>query len=192
MAKKSSPNSKRSSFPSPFFSGFNLPITIIFLQEGNMQKNEGNSAKSRNGADLNALIKGLLEEALNKKSITAYRYEPRYNFPTYQETQFSPDFEITLSNGQIIIIDNTTTARHDRFKQKQWDANGVKEHFKAKGKSVKYYILLPNDDTIGNDKSRAKEIKNVKNERLKIHKKGYYSQVDDLIQVKDLMKMIKS
>lgn len=62
-------------------------------------------------------------------------YEPRYNHPDTTYQQFSPDFEIELNNGEIIIIDNTTTARHDRFKQKQWDAYGVKEHFKAKNKN---------------------------------------------------------
>lgn len=157
-----------------------------------MLNNEGNSAKSTHGADLNRKVHTLLKELKRRGLIKNFRKEPRYNYPGHALEQFSPDFEIELTNGEIIIIDNTTTARHDRFKQKQWDAHGVKSHFAAKGIKVKYYILLPDDHEIGNEKSREKEIKAYHAEKRKVNNPDYYSAVDDLIQISDLIQLIQS
>ncbi|ABG82455.1 hypothetical protein KCK34_001492 [Clostridium perfringens] len=153
--------------------------------------NESNSAKSKNGSDLNSLVKQLLSKSLSEGSIKKFVYEPRYNHPDTTYQQFSPDFEIELNNGEIIIIDNTTTARHDRFKQKQWDAYGVKEHFKAKNKKINYFVVLPNNDSIGNDTSRDKEIRNVELEQSKVRGKEYFSMIDDIIQLNDLISLIE-
>lgn len=153
--------------------------------------NETNSAKSQNGSDLNALVKELLNNYLSKNYIKSFVYEPRYNHPSTPYKQFSPDFEIELNNGDTIIIDNTTTARHDRFKQKQWDAYGVKTHFSNKGKSVGYFVVLPNDDCIGNDNSRDKEIRNVELEQSKVRGGSYFSMIDDVIQLNDLISIIE-
>lgn len=152
--------------------------------------NESNSAKSQNGNDLNSLVKNLLTNFLSQNYIKNFVYEPRYNHPTTTYEQFSPDFEIELNNGVTIVIDNTTTARHDRFKQKQWDAYGVKTHFAAKNKEVFYLVVLPNNDCIGNDKSRDKEIRNVQLEQSKVRGNEYFSMIDDIIQLDDLISII--
>ncbi|MBN3382928.1 hypothetical protein FC816_00615 [Clostridium botulinum] len=153
---------------------------------------ESNSSKSLNGNQLNKKIGILLENFKQQNLIKNYHFEPRYNYPGCEFKQFSPDYEITLSNGDIIIIDNTTTARHDRFKQKQWDAYGTKSHFKGKNKEVKYYIVLPNNDEIGNENSREKEINGFLHEKKKNDDKNYYSCVDDIIQISDLINIISN
>lgn len=156
-----------------------------------MFDNEGNSAKSTNGAKLNRNVNELLTRLRNEGVISNFRKEPRYNAPGHIKEQFSPDFEIDLFNGKKIIIDNTTTARHDRFKQKQWDAHGIKTHFAAQGQTIEYYIVVPNMDEIGNEKSRSKEQGHYLNEKNKVRDAGYYSQVDDLIQVSDLEELLR-
>lgn len=153
--------------------------------------NESNSAKSQNGNDLNALVKSILVEANRRDLIKDFEYEPRYSHPTTTYPQFSPDFEITLKDNSIIIIDNTTTARHDRFKQKQWDAFGVKEYFKYHKKQVKYYVVLPNNDSLGSPSTRHKEINNFLNEKAKITSGTYFTMIDDVIQLSDLIEIIK-
>lgn len=157
-----------------------------------MLENEGNSAKSLHGADLNRKVYEILERLKRNGLVKNFRREPRYNYPGHASKQFSPDFEIELRNGEIIIIDNTTTARHDRFKQKQWDAHGVKSHFEDKGIKIKYYIILPDDHELGNAKSREREIRAYHAEKKKINNPDYYSAVDDLIQVSDLIRLIES
>lgn len=154
--------------------------------------NESNSAKSQNGNDLNALVKSLLVECNRRNLIKDFEYEPRYAHPTTTYPQFSPDFEITLNDNSIIIIDNTTTARHDRFKQKQWDAFGVKEYFRYQNKNVKYYVVLPDNDYIGNTSTRRKEINNYLNEKTKVTSGNYFSMIDDVIQLSDLINIIKN
>ncbi|AWI03473.1 hypothetical protein [Clostridium drakei] len=154
--------------------------------------NEGNSAKSLNGNALNKKIYEILKTLQSKGYVQSFVFEPRYNYPNHSYEQFSPDFEITLKNGNIIIIDNTTTARHDRFKQKQWDAYGTKVHFQDKGKNVEYYIVLPDDEEIGNDNSRQKEINNFIHEKNKNNDPQYFSCINDMIQVSDLVNIITS
>lgn len=154
--------------------------------------NESNSAKSRNGNDLNALVKDLLNNCMKRGLIKSFVFEPRYSHPSTSYKQFSPDFEITLNDDSIIIIDNTTTARHDRFKQKQWDAFGCKEHFKSLKKTVKYYVVLPNNDNLGSQSTREKEISNYLNEKNKISNGTYFSMIDDIIQLNDLIDIITS
>lgn len=151
-----------------------------------------NSAKSLHGSNLNSLIKDLLMQHKEASKIKDFKTEPRYSFPNHDEKQFSPDFEITLNNGDIIVIDNTTTARHDRFKQKQWDANGIKKYYLDKGINIKYYVILPDDDVIGNENSRAKEIRNYHHEKTKITNPHYYSMVDDIIQVSNFVGILNA
>lgn len=153
---------------------------------------KSNSKKSRNGYDLNNHVKSILLNKLNNNEVKNYIYEPKYNFPGYEKSQFSPDGEITLNSDTIIIIDNTTSARHDRFKQKQWDAYGVKKHFSMfyPNKKVVYYIVLPDKDNLGNSKNKDVEYNNYLREKAKFNNENYYSEVDDIIQVSDLLKII--
>lgn len=152
--------------------------------------NQTNSAKSQNGNNLNAIVYDLLVQAFNSGKIKDFKKEPRYNFPNHAYNQFSPDFEITLNDGSIIIIDNTTTARHDRFKQKQWDAFGIREHFYALNKQIDYFVVLPNDDSIGNNNSRDEEIHNYIREKDKNADPSYFSLITDIIQVDDLKNIL--
>jgi hypothetical protein len=148
--------------------------------------NESNSAKSRNGNKLNSIVNDLLVQAYNNGKIKDFVTEPRYIFPNHTYAQFSPDFEITLNDDSIIVIDNTTTARHDRFKQKQWDASGIRAYFATLNKSVRYYVVLPNNDSIGNVDTRDKEINYYIHEKNKNLSPSYFSMIDDIIQLSDL------
>lgn len=153
---------------------------------------ESNSAKSKNGNTLNSIVNNLLIQAYESNKIKDFKKEPRYSFPKHTYKQFSPDFEITLNDYSIIIIDNTTTARHDRFKQKQWDALGIKTHFISINKSVKYYVVLPDNNCIGNDKTRNYEIKNYLHEKKKNSSSSYFSMIDDIIQLSDLVNILNT
>ena len=108
-----------------------------------MESNESNAAKSSHGNSFNKIVEQLFLSLLENKKIKKFISEPRYNYPDKQKKQFSPDGEITLLNGGLIIFDNTTSIRHDRLKQKLWDAYGTKEHFKSKNINIKYYVVIP-------------------------------------------------
>ncbi|MCK8827076.1 hypothetical protein MWH25_04855 [Natroniella acetigena] len=166
-----------------------------------MEKQESNSAKSLNGSELNREIKQICQNLKDKGFINSFEEEPRYNYPGYNYSsyhgksgQFSPDFEIELNNGDIIVIDNTTTIRHDRLKQKLWDAYGVKEYYRNKGKEIKYYVVAPNDNQLGSSPSKTKkEKRNLENNREKVRSdndREYFSTIDDILQIEDLVTLI--
>lgn len=154
---------------------------------------KSNSLKSKKGYSLNYKVKTLFLDKLKNNEILSYTYEPKYNFPGFENMQFNPDGEIILNDGTIIIIDNTTSARHDRFKQKQWDAYGVKQYFKTykPNTTVKYYIILPDKDDLGSVSTKEKEFKSFLREKKKINSKEYYSEVDDILHVSNLLDIIK-
>lgn len=158
-----------------------------------MNHNKSNSKKSRNGYNLNRDIKKIFLNKLENNEIKNYIYEPKYNFPGYEKSQFSPDGEITLNNDTVVIIDNTTSARHDRFKQKQWDAYGIKKHFSTfyPDKTVFYYIVLPDKENLGNSNNKEREHQNYLREKAKFNNENYYSEVDDIVQVSDLINIIE-
>lgn len=184
-----------------------------------MQNNESNSAKSKHGYSLNDELRQLMSDLLNQNKIKKFQPEPRYNYPLKQKKQFSPDGEITLNNGKIIIYDNTTTVRHDRLKQKLWDAYGTKEYFKSlaicelhfsnllnikfllfliiknylvgiiflhNSLDIKYYLIIPNAN-----KMKPKEVENARREKGKINDPEYYSTIDDIITVQELINIIE-
>lgn len=158
-----------------------------------MNHKYSNSKKSKNGYDLNRDIKNIFVNKLKNNEIKEYTYEPKYCYPGYENEQFRPDGEIILNDDTIIIIDNTTSARHDRFKQKQWDAYGTKRYFKSiyPDAIIKYYIVLPDKENLGTIFTREREYKNYLREKKKFSSSNYYSEVDDILQISDLIKLIE-
>ena len=155
-----------------------------------MNHANSNSGKSKNGHCLNRYVKELFDEKFINNEVQSYVYEPRYSFPGYNMKQISPDGEIILNNGDIIVIDNTTSIRHDRIKQKQWDAFGVKKFFYElhPEKNVKYFIILPDINHLDNENT---EYKAYLREKKKINNKNYYSEIDDILMVSNLLDMIE-
>lgn len=154
---------------------------------------KSNSSKSKNGYALNKDVKTIFLNKLKNNEIKSYKCEPKYHFPGFENMQFKPDGEIVLNNNTVLIIDNTTSARHDRFKQKQWDAYGVKQYFKEyhPDADVKYYIVLPDKDNLGSISTREKEFNNFLREKNKINSPNYYSEVDDILHVSELLNIAK-
>lgn len=148
-----------------------------------MESNESNAAKSSHGNSFNKIVEQLFLSLLENKKIKKFISEPRYNYSDKQKKQFSPDGEITLLNGGLIIFDNTTSIRHDRLKQKLWDAYGTKEHFKSKNINIKYYVVIP-------DEINPQELKNALREKNKLQDPEYYSSIDNILTISELIKMI--
>ena len=103
-----------------------------------------NSFKSTNGNALNKYVEQILTEYASLGYIKKFIKEPKYRMPGFEQTQFNPDFEITLLDSSIIVIDNTTTIRSDRMKQKQWDSFGVKAYFESIGETILYKFQKEN------------------------------------------------
>ena len=148
-----------------------------------MQNSESNANKSSRGNLFNQNVTQQLQQLLYRQKIKKFYLEPRYNYPSKEIEQFSPDGEITLLNDNIIVYDNTTTIRHDRLKGKLWDAYGVKEHFRAKEKEIKYYVIIPDDIS-------AKELKNAIGEQEKLNNPEYYSSINDIITLTKLIAIL--
>ncbi|BAU63704.1 hypothetical protein STA3757_10710 [Stanieria sp. NIES-3757] len=150
-----------------------------------MQSNESNAAKSASGNLMNQNLRQEILKLLANNKIHKFIPEPRYNYPGKKTKQFSPDGEITLLDKSIIVYDNTTTVRHDRLKQKLWDAYGTKEYFKAKNLNIKYYVIIPNELT-------TKEISNALREKIKINNPEYFSTIDDIITLQEFITLISN
>lgn len=148
-----------------------------------------NSGKSNKGYSFNFEVKEILLKLLEKHFIKSYTYEPRYKFPGYEKEQFSPDGEIILNDNKIIIIDNTTSIRHDRLKQKQWDAHGIKKYYSINYpfSEIEYYVIIPNIDNIDNTDT---EMKNIIREKNKIFSSYYYSEIDNILHISELIDLI--
>lgn len=150
-----------------------------------MKKRESNRLKSIVGNAFNRKIRQYLEN-MKEEYIKEYKTEPKYN-----NKQFRADFEIELKNGVLVVIDNTTTIRNDRVNQKQFIAYGVKKHFEAEEKTVKFFVVVPNKEKIGTKKTREKEIKTIERMKTKIKDKKYESFIDDILYLDELLEMLK-
>lgn len=124
------------------------------------------------------MLLGLQENGI----ILSYQKEPVCSIPGYGYTQYNPDYLIELRNGRKLYIDNTTTVRSDRLKQKQWDAYGVKQS----DTTAMYYIIVPNNDKIGTPDSREQEWGFILRERSKIRNPTYFSAIDNLLSLDEL------
>lgn len=117
-----------------------------------------------------------------KGIIASYQKKPTLSIPGYEYTQYNPDYLIELPTKQFLIIDNTTTVRTDRLKQKLWEAYSLKT---AIHKAM-YYVVVPNKDDIGTQDSREKEWSFVIKERSKLNNPSYFSAIDALLSLEEL------
>lgn len=138
--------------------------------------------KSSKGNLFNEEVETELRILKENGTIVSYQVEPVLSIPGYGYSQLNPDFSIKLWNRNTLYIDNTTTVRSDRLKQKQWEAYGVKQA----DISSMYYIIVPNPDKIGTPASRGKEWGFVLKERSKIHNDMYFSAIDKLLSLDEL------
>lgn len=150
-----------------------------------------NSFKSTNGNALNKYVEQILIEYALLGYIKKFIKEPKYRMPGFEQTQFNPDFEITLLDGSIIVIDNTTTIRSDRMKQKQWDSFGVKAYFESIGETILSYVVIPNKEDLGSEDTNSTEIKMYLNYRENLLSGRIYSAIDDVLQISELLDQIK-
>lgn len=151
-----------------------------------------NKLKSVKGSSFNKIIGDILKYHLDNNHIEYFKKEPKYSAPGYTKTQFNPDYEIQLLNGKKIVIDNTTSIRSDRVKQKQWDALGVKSYFKKYGENINYYIVIPNSYSLGTEYTNKEEVNLYLTQRLYILENEHYSEIDDIIELDELEFLIMS
>ena len=150
-----------------------------------------NSSKSINGNKFNETIIGVLSDSEFSMQFSIKK-EPSYAYPGFAIPQFRPDFEI-VHNQFILLIDNTTTIRNDRLKQKQWDANGAKQSLAlTSSKPIYYIVVTPSLDQIGSPATRQKEAMAVLSQKKKIHNNTTYSAIDDIIPQDELHSYIRS
>lgn len=150
-------------------------------------ESKSNGKKSRNGRKLEVKIEDTLNSYSKEKKIKSFVVQPKYSHPTTSKKQFRPDFEIELNNGDILILDSTTTARSDRIKGKQWDARGIKEHFSDKGITPTFWVVVPNLDEIGSPSKRKKEISCFNSVKNNISDTEYFSSIDNIVTISDLI-----
>lgn len=151
-----------------------------------------NSYKSNHGIKLNNEINDILDTYLQEGLIKNYKKEPKYSCCKGGKKQFNPDFEIQLQSGQIVIVDNTTTVRSDRIKQKQWDALGVKTYFNSINEAVLYFVVIPDIEELMNLKNGQREVNLYQKEKSKILDKKYFSMIDNVLQKKELLNILKT
>lgn len=141
-----------------------------------------NQKKSLKGNQFNREVGEEIQRLKEIGAIVSYIKEPVCSIPGYGFNQYNPDFSIELKDKTILYIDNTTTVRSDRLKQKQWEAYGVKQG----DINAMYYVVVPNEDKIGTPDSREKEWHFVLRERSKIENPSYFSAIDKLLSLDEL------
>lgn len=154
---------------------------------------KSNSKKAKDGHDFNKQVFLLLKELEKLGLISNVSPEPPYSILPESERQFNPDFSFE-KDGEFIIIDNTTTIRNDRAKQKNFDALGVRtsarHKTKNKNQNIRCYIVVPNYDEIGKEKTREKEIKNVKNAKKRVLEKDELVFIDEVLTIGELVEIL--
>lgn len=150
-----------------------------------------NTEKSKSGNGFNGEVNNVLMHPKKSGVIKDFTKEPVLTLLTHKNTKIKPDFKIVLNDGVLIFIDNTKTIRTDRVSQKQWDAFRLKSVFSNKD-SMYYYVIVPNKDVIGSNLSREYEIINVENEKKKMKNKDYYSMIDDVLYLDELIELLLS
>lgn len=134
----------------------------------------------------------LLSKLVENQIISSVVIEPKIYIPGYNDSFFNPDILIKVNEEHYIFIDNTTTIRTDRIKQKQWDAHGIKTAFANTSIKIECFVIVRNLMDIGNKKTRHKEIKNVQREKDKMKNSNYYSALDEIFYVDELIDYLNS
>lgn len=93
--------------------------------------------------------------------------------------QFYAPFYAENEHGRYAIF-STTSARSDRIKINQWDANGIKL---ALGQGTVCLLVLPDDLSTSEEKHYQQEIKRISEE-------GYVSALDRIIKLEQLEEVI--
>ncbi|QST02187.1 hypothetical protein IMZ31_22300 (plasmid) [Pontibacillus sp. ALD_SL1] len=150
---------------------------------------KSNSSKSRSGNRLNQIVEEALTGLKEKGTIQDYIKEPRYAHKGYSYPQYRPDFVI-FKKDETVFVDNTTTIRSDRVKQKQFDAFGVKHALSHSGKAITYYIAIPDLCHLGTEKTNEKEISHYEREKKKISEKHIFSFIDDILPFSQLIESL--
>lgn len=143
--------------------------------------------KSIKGNLFNKEIQHILFKLVENDVLSSVVIEPKVYIPGYNISSFNPDFLIKVNEGHFIFIDNTTTIRSDRIKQKQWDAHGVKTAYANTSIKIECFVIVKNLTDIGNEKTRQTEIKNVQKEKEKMKNPNYYSALDKILYVDELI-----
>lgn len=146
-----------------------------------------NKRKATRGNQLNKEVRNILLQLVENKTILDIISEPKIRIPGYDISTFNPDIWIIVNKGHYIFIDNTTTIRTDRVKQKQWDAHGIKSAYSTESIKIECFVVVQNWQDIGNEKTRHKERRNVQREKEKIKNPKYFSELDAIYYVDELL-----
>jgi len=138
-----------------------------------------NSSRSSRGSIFEVKIESLLEVMVSEKKIKGFTRSPRiFN------REFNPDFIIEKNNGGIVSVDSTTTARTDRLRGKQWDANGTKMYFsEVKKIAITALVVIQDHDTTEAEKNNFR--------RCKIRSTLPHSALDGVFSVDELVEFLK-
>lgn len=139
-----------------------------------MSKNElDNSGRSQHGQNAIKSLEQIIDFCKEKRLIKHYEKKYTCGYEGCDPNQFYCNFLITFFDDSKWIINITTSFRHDRVKEQQWDSFHIKQIDHAISKSV---LIYP-------DGIEEKELKNFKNYKTKISQKKpvYYSAIDDVL-----------
>ena len=138
-----------------------------------------NQARSSRGSTFEVNIENLLKEMLKSKKITSFTRSP-----IIFNKEFNPDFIVEKLDGNIVCIDSTTTARTDRLRGKQWDANGTKLYFnEVKNKEITAVVVVQDTETSDSERANFR--------RCKVRTTLPHSALDEVVSVDGLVNLLE-
>lgn len=138
-------------------------------------------SKSGHGNDFKKEVLMELKRTKQNGIINTIETSKFFANDTVSQPQFYTPFFIQTKSAAIAIF-STTSARSDRIKINQWDAEGIK-----KSALEKIYCILVLPDMLN-----KLERQNFDKESSRITQVGYISALDRILQLKNLEKYISS
>ena len=140
-----------------------------------------NKSKSKRGNEFNETVLLTLKSIKDKGVIDNIDMKKRFPYTEGHGPQFYAPFIVLKENKKVLVF-TMTTMRSDRNKEKQWDALGIKNYFKGQ---ISVVVVLP-------DELSGKELCHHVREKKKIKQKNYFSVIDEICQLSELSKVLRS
>jgi len=140
---------------------------------------ESSDNKAQHGNEFKKDVLRVLLDLKEKRIVKMVELDKKIAANPYVKPQFLAPFYMESEDTKYVIF-TTTSARSDRIKINQWDANGIKNAYSA---NTKCFLVLPSILS-------EKEYNHYSIEATRIKEAGYISAIDEIFTVDKLTEFV--
>lgn len=140
---------------------------------------DDNGRKARRGSNAQKSLESLIGQLTDYGAISESEFKPSYGYEGLDPKQFDAHAEVTLANGERVILFTTSSLRSDRLEEHQWRAYNIKAIDEEIERS---FVVLPDESAF--DKGTGP--------RDKIRNKSHYSAIDDVVTASELYNLFSA